>query len=275
MQVLHGQGLRQLYSGRKENMDNKQKREWEKEFYQALKGAAKSRKIKLSAQQDIYKRSDPYFYHAFYWIKTIEDHRVVISISIEVKYHRFDELQYGIIRPGDSFHFTDKIRANSTAKCYAWLPHLIQSFDWDGNYESIPRLAENLLDFLRKYISDFLEMVGREYGDLNGYYIANKEEDPRLAGLAYLDRGDHEGAIECFSKMKPGNLWWAVDIHTEEQYRRVQENGYYIYSGEDRKSFSRNQGEQFIDYAVALQNGLEWTNERAMYGLLKEEREKS
>ena len=40
------------------------------------------------------------------------------------------------------------------------------------------------------------------------------------------------------------------------------------------ESIHRNRKDQFVDYAVALQNGLEWNNERAMYGLLLEEREK-
>ena len=34
-----------------------------------------------------------------------------MSLDITVKYHRFDELQYGILRPDQEPHFTDKLRA--------------------------------------------------------------------------------------------------------------------------------------------------------------------
>ncbi|MBR0377725.1 MAG: hypothetical protein IJI04_04835, partial [Lachnospiraceae bacterium] len=80
-------------------MEYKELKKWEKKFYKALKLAAKARKIKLSAERDLYKRIDPYFYHAFYSIINVEAGKVSISLSITVKYHRFDELEYGILSP--------------------------------------------------------------------------------------------------------------------------------------------------------------------------------
>ena len=64
-------------------MEYKERKKWEKKFYQALKLAAKARKIKLSAERDIYKRIDPYFYHAFYSIINVEAGKVSISLSIK------------------------------------------------------------------------------------------------------------------------------------------------------------------------------------------------
>jgi hypothetical protein len=255
-------------------MTAKELRQWEKKFYQALKAAVKARKIKLSAERDIYKKADPYFYSAFYSIAGVEDGKVDITLHISIKYHRFDELQHGILRPDALLHFTDKLRANSGALCPAGLPDVTQSFAYDGSEEAMPKLCEDLLDFLKAYCSDFLAMVEREYGDLDGYYIAHKEEMPRLAGLAYLDRGEPEKAIECFSskKMDGENSLWSVDINTEEQYRRAQENGTEIYVTKYGTSIYRSRKEQFADYAVALKNGLEWNYDRAMYGLLKKER---
>ena len=81
----------------------------------------------------------------------------------------------------------------------AVFPRFEEAFDFSGNEESLPDLAMRVLDYLERYIRDFLQMVEREYGDLNEYYIANRDTMPRLAGLACLDRGDYEGAIECFS----------------------------------------------------------------------------
>ena len=248
-------------------------KEIDKIQYQAMKIAAKARKIKLSAEQDLYKKVDPYFFNAFYFIEyhTIRDGKVDVTLDITVKYHRFDELQYGIIHPDSPLRFTDKIRANSGALCHAAFPRLHQAFDFDE--ENIPQLCEDILDFLEKYCRDFLEMVEKEYGDLDNYYIARKEINPRLAGLACLDKGDYEGAAECFSHpaMDGATSIWSVTIYTDEQRHRAEVNGKNIFND----TFNRSRQEQFYDYAIALQNGLDWTNDRAMYGLLPEERKAS
>ena len=111
------------------------------------------------------------------------------------------------------------------------------------------------------------------FRDLDGYYIAHKDEMPRLAGLAYLDRGDIDGAAECFSSpnMDGENHVWSVKIQTDEQRRRAQENGVKIHTAYG-ESIYRSRKEQFMDYAVAVKNGLEWNHDRAMYGLLNNER---
>ena len=276
------------------NMLSGKQFDFDKAFYQAMKVETKKRKIKLSAERDIYKKVDPYFFNVFYSrddFKNIEG-KVVFEFDVTVKYHRFDELQYSIIRPGNDLHFTDKIRANSGALCRAAFPRFDETFDFDGSEEALPDLAAAVLDYLERYIRDFLAMVEKEYGDLNGYYIANKDSKPRLAGLACLDRGDYEGAIECFNhpNMDGKNNEWIVRVETSEQWKRAKENGYLPqskmtkafadrfaqkkglekYSSEE--TFFRNRKEQFIDYATALKNGLEWTSDMAMFGLLDEER---
>lgn len=193
-------------------------KQFDKAFYQAMKTETKRRKIKLSAEHDIYKKIDPYFFNVFYAGMHYKDTvgKVVFMFDVSVKYHRFDELQYGILRPGDDFHFTDKIRANSGALCRAAFPRFEETFDFSGNEESLLDLAVSVLDYLERYICDFLQMVKREYGDLNEYYIANRETMPRLAGLACLDRGDYEGAVECFSHpdMDGQNNKWIVRSET-------------------------------------------------------------
>jgi hypothetical protein len=68
--------------------------------------------------------------------------------------------------------------------------------------------------------------------------------------------------------------FWSVNIYTDEQRCRAQANGTQIFCTSYGESIHRNRRDQFLDYAVALQNGLEWTAERAMYGLLPEERRK-
>lgn len=246
----------------------------DKALYQAMKVAAKQRKIKLSAERNIYKKVDPYFFGSHYHLHSVMEEMVYIELRMSVKYHRFDELQYGIISPNGQLRFTDKIRANSGAMCNASHPRMVQPFVCDGTLEALPKLCEDILDFLEKYYTDFLTMANREYGDLNGYFIAHMDEQPRLAGLAYLDKGDYQGAITCFMhpNMDGANSIWAVDIHTDEQRRRAKASGVKILSSTYGEGIHRSRRDQFVDYAIALQNGLDWNAERAFYGLLPEER---
>lgn len=190
-----------------------------KALYQAMKAAAKARKIKLSAERDLYKRTDPYFYDTFWWPEEMASGRIGMTLDITVKYCRFDELQYGILCPGEEARFTDKLRANSGMLCRAAFPRMTQHFDFDGSEAAMPGLCEDLLDFLRDYCAGFLAMVEETYGDLDGYYIAHRDTMPRLAGLAFLDRGDAAGAADCFSQpnMDGENSTWWVPVETEEQ----------------------------------------------------------
>lgn len=99
----------------------------DKMLYQTMKAATKKRKIKLSAEHDLYKKVDPYFFNVFYNIGKMADGKIDVTLDISVKYHRFDELQYNIINPGNPVRFTDKIRANSGAMCYAAFPRMVRS----------------------------------------------------------------------------------------------------------------------------------------------------
>ena len=158
--------------------------------------------------------------------------------------------------------------------CRVAFPRMTQHFDFDGTETAMPGLCEDVLDFLQDYCAGFLAMVEERYGDLNGYYIANRETMPRLAGLAFLDRGDPESAAACFSQpnMDGENSTWWVQVETEEQRQRALASGVYLYECPEYAAVHRHRKDQFFDYAVALQNGLEWTHDRAMLGLLPQER---
>lgn len=252
-------------------MEYKQFRDFRKNFYQELKKTTRTRKIKLSAEQDIYKKDSPYFYNVWYQLEEVENGEAVFILDISIKYHRFDELYYQILRPEKEFHFTDKLRANSGMLCPAKFPRMKKSFKCDGSENSIPELCEDLLEFINKFYADFLSEIKEKYNDLNGYYIANKEKDPLLAGLAYLDRGDTDKAAECFASpdVAGDNSLWSVTVYTDEQRRRAMENGKQITI---YNSIYRSRKEQFNDYAIALKNNIIWNNDRAMYGLLNEEK---
>ena len=159
--------------------------------------------------------------------------------------------------------------------CAADFPRMIRHFDFDGTDAAMPGLCEDVLDFLQEYCAEFLAMVEEQYGDLDGYYIAHRETMPRLAGLAFLDRGQPREAADCFSQpdMDGENSTWWVPVETEEQRQRAIASGTYLYECPEYTAVHRHRRDQFWDYAVALQNGLEWTRDRAMFGPLPAERE--
>lgn len=246
----------------------------DKIIYKAMKDAAKGRKIKLSAGRDLYKRAEPYFFSTFYYIGQAENGKIGVTFTPSVKYCRYDELQYSITNPGSQVRFTDKLRANSGIKCDADLPRIRHSFDYSGSDEAAMELCGEVLDYLREFYDDFLVKAEREFGGLLGYFIANRDSCPRLAGLALMDGGDLREAAECFaSPMMDGeNQILSVEIHTEEERRRAMGSGVRIYSTSFGESVHRSRKEQFADYAVALRNGLEWNRARAMFGLTSDER---
>ena len=79
-------------------------------LYEAMKIAAKKRKIKASPQHDLYKKDEPYFYCAFYGFDFFHSYEketglATIILDIAVKYCRFDELRWGIIQPGNDLKY--------------------------------------------------------------------------------------------------------------------------------------------------------------------------
>lgn len=246
-------------------------RELKKALYQALKIETKKRKFKLSAEHDIYKKEGEYFFCAWYFDHEYEDGIYPIEFRFQLKYHRFDELQAKILFPELDIRFTDKYRANSGYMCYSLICdfHEIE-FSFDGTEESLPDLAIRILDYIEGYYRDFIEKVNSEYGGLDGWYIANKEINPLLAGLVYLDKGDMNNVLECLSHPNIGGdrSFWSSVPNTEEQLKRALANGYNA----KFKYFDRSTKQRFEDYVTTMRKGLEWTSDKAKFGLLPEER---
>ena len=248
-------------------------KELDHRLYQALKAAAEPREVELSANHTISKREDPYFYTVFYHIYAFDEAFIDIYFDVSVKYHRFDEIQNSIVKPGEPLPFTDRLRAGS-AGCEASLSQTVHRFRCDGTEEALPGLCDEILDYLKKFYADFFAAVEKEHGSLAAYYIANRETKPRLAGLACLDQEHFQDAIACFVQpaLDGEKAVWTVPVHTDAQRRRAQANGAELCRSASGDSIRRSQRDQLRDFAAALQNGLDWTSDRAMYGLLPEER---
>ena len=240
-------------------------------LYEAMKIAAKKRKIKASPQHDLYKKDEPYFYCAFYDFDFFHSYEketglATIILDIAVKYCCFDELRWSIIQPGNDLKFTDKVRANSIAACKASFPRKKVCFKYDGSENGLSQLCGDILDYLENFYRDFFESIDRDYGTLEEYYIANKEENPLLAGLVYIERGQFQNAEKCFRlpNMSCKNSCTSIRPVTKEQLARV--------SVSCEQPYRRSDYERLLDYTIAMQHGVKWTEETAAYGLLPEER---
>lgn len=240
-------------------------------LYEAMKAAAKQRKFKASPQHDLYKKDGPYFYHIFYAFdpagqRMQEAGTVGMILDITLKYCRFDELRWGIISPGSGLKFTDKVRANSVTACRAAFPRKSVVFRYDGSEAGLPQLCADILDWSERFYAKFFETLNQEYGTLEAYYLAHKEDTPLLAGLVYIERGQYKEAEECFRLPNMDCKHSCTPIYpvTEEQKTRARASC--------ERPNSRSDYERLLDYTIAMQYHVEWTEETANYGLLPEER---
>lgn len=106
----------------------------EKKIYAVMKAETKARKIKLSAQQDLYQKVDPYFLRAFYFCQGLsENGDVLFSVDIGVKYWRYDELKEGITSPEKPFHSLGMVQMKS-CRNYAILCRIISQISKTTSY---------------------------------------------------------------------------------------------------------------------------------------------
>ena len=87
-----------------------------------------------------------------------------------------------------------------------------------------------------------------------------------LAGLVYIERGQFQNAEKCFRlpNMSCKNSCTSISPATKEQLARV--------SASCEQPYRRSDYERLLDYTIAMQHGVKWTEETAAYGLLPEER---
>jgi len=239
-------------------------------LYQAIKVVAKSKGIKASPQHDLYKMIHPYFINGFYSPREKNSEKIKVYHSYGVKYSYFDDLTLYIIEPDSDIKLTDKVRANSVIACKSIIKTEEIEYDFDGRDESYQQLAEKVFSHMERWYLDFEAEVKEKYGTLEKYFISNKEEYPRQAALVFIHNEKYNEAEECFGRMKVKlNSCRTVHPYTEEQKQRLIESNAEKW-GEDE--YLRDDMDCHFDFIIAKKKGLEWTAERARYGLLNKER---
>ena len=111
--------------------------------------------------------------------------------------------------------------------------------------------------------------VKNNYGDLENYFISHRDEFLMQAVFVYINQKKYELAEECIRKLPQKlNSSRLITPKTKKQEISLIESNAESFGD----SFLRDDMDCIIDYVVAQKKGLEWTPERARYGLLKEER---
>ena len=146
----------------------------------------------------------------------------------------------------------DKIRFRSV---YAELPQT-------GGHMDPP---EEILQRFDSLQGSFFIRVGR----FHTHDIYCKTLEPGQAVFVYINQKKYELAEECIRKLPQKlNSSRLITPKTKKQEISLIESNAESFGD----SFLRDDMDCIIDYVVAQKKGLEWTPERARYGLLKEER---
>lgn len=239
-------------------------------MYQAMKDIARSKGIKASPEHDLYKMYAPYFLNAFYYeIVDKKAKKMNMNIHYEAKYSYFDDLKLFINEPDSTIKITDKIRANSVIQFQSIIEKEVIEFDFDGKDESFIEIAEKVFEHIERWYKSFFDDVKNNYGDLENYFISHRDEFLMQAVFVYINQKKYELAEECIRKLPQKlNSSRLITPKTKKQEISLIESNAESFGD----SFLRDDMDCIIDYVVAQKKGLEWTPERARYGLLKEER---
>ena len=240
-------------------------------MYQEMKDIAKSRGIKASPEHDLYKMCAPYFLNAFYFeVVDKKAKKMKMNIHYEAKCSYFDELKLFIVEPDSTVKLTDKIRANSVIHFRSLLKKEVIEFDFDGQDESYIEIAEKTIEHIENWYKLFFDDVKNNYGDLENFFISNRDEFLMQAAFVYMNQKKYELAEDCIRKLPPKlNSCRTITPKTKTQETSLIESNAEVFGD----SFLRDDMDCIIDYVAARKKGLEWTPERARYGLLKEERD--
>jgi hypothetical protein len=239
-------------------------------IYQAMKEIAKSKGVKASPQHDLYKMMPPNFLNAFYseYIDK-KAHKLEMKVTYDAKCSYFDDLKLYMIEPDSTVKITDKVRANSVIQVYSHIAEEEYNFDFDGSDAAYEEVAVKTFAYIQKWYKDFFDGVKEKYGSLENFIITNQEEYQLQAAFIYIHQEQFEKAAELLGKMSDNiNSTRLVVPNNDEQKQRLIDSE----AKEFGDRYLRSDMDCIIDYVTAKMNGVEWTPERALYGLLNEER---
>lgn len=219
-------------------------------FYDSLELISKSYHMKYSKRAFCaYQKLEDVFWEATFLCGSfLVDGQLKVTVTNKIKHCDFDAIQFSIIEPGKNHRITDALRANASFAAGAlqidsriyYLP-CGDTADFAGKAAEYVRA---ILDDLLGRRTEFLTSALSNDGGLLPYLMNHWEEIPLEAGMAYLCKGDYNGAQRCFELAERKQCIWRKSIGRVGRYLHLI----------------------FIDYCKAMQSGIEWTDTLVVNG---------
>ena len=209
---------------------------------------AKSRKAKAT-NRGIYKKDGVLF-----WGVSIRQYSSLrCCVMVKIKPWHYDELLLSITHPEDTIHFTDKLRWDGFSAmsmyCIEKRFYPYPEKDKNGNIDQslLSAWCQEIYENAMEILDSFCAKLDSEYGDLDGFHIANSDEDLLTAAFAYISRREYQNAERLL---------------IEAQERNLVFNRSY-------GSYTRDIRDVLLDYCKAQRLGQKWTS-RMVVGKVEE-----
>lgn len=193
-----------------------------KRLLDELKSEAKQYKIKVSQNCFGMYKKEP----SFFWRSVIrQDYSysgegILYRVEVSVVPPEFDDIRFMVTNPGEAIKFTDNLRAN---RGFAFYPisertYLYSDSENYNDSETLRNLAVSIINSVRCDISEFIKRLHDEYGDIFHYLVSLREQEPIMAGLAYIHFKDYSQAIDCFDFAEREGKYWRLCYGTLNRY---------------------------------------------------------
>lgn len=217
---------------------------FDKAFRDTMKQIVSPRKAKVT-NGCIYKKENDYF-----WYIAVKPYsKTKRRVSVCIKPWHYDELLFSISNPGEELHFTDKLRWNGFNAMTSFIldySHYPENFSsqTEVNSNDFELWCRELFDTSIKKLDDFIAMVEKDYGGLEEYHIANRENDLLNAAFASVSLERYDEAEKFLNEAKIQNLLF------NRSYGSVR----------------HDLRDVLLDYCHAKQTGADWTRNMVLGG---------
>lgn len=220
------------------------------QFWDTLESISKSYDTKYSKRAFcVYQKLGEAFWSAkFLCGSFLVDGKLKVTVYSQIKHCDFDAIQFSIIDPGKKHRITDALRVNASFAAGALQ---IDSKTYYFPCSDIADFADKAEGYVRAIFDDlfekraiFLTSAMTNDGGFLPYLMNYWEDIPLEAGMAYLCKGDYNGAKRCFELAEKKQCIWQKSIGKPGRYL------HFI----------------FIDYCKAMQSNIEWTDALVVNG---------
>lgn len=213
-----------------------------------LKKLGKPYKIKASKQSlGLYYNDKTYLWGTTIMPSSYSSESFIrLEVKLLIKPLVFDKIDK-ILRHAPDENLGDALNIN-IARSFYCISENSYKYDRDKlkNGEITTRMiAQTLLDDAMKSMNEFWKNINEKYTDFFQFLTSKKEEQPVIAGLAYIALKQYDKAIECFEYSEASGKYWAICFGSWKRY-------YHLIA---------------LDYCKVMANNMEWKEEFVVGGI--------